>query len=88
MQSSPNLNKHLHIGHFSNFVLAKSFQTLEVSEQYISILGDTLSGDVAKEEALEKFKEYCEKFDYKVDKVFFASEMKCDQSKFKKWDLF
>lgn len=73
---SPNLNKHLHIGHFSNLVLAKAFQCLEVSEQYVSILGDTLTGDVSKEEALEKFKEYCEKFGYKVDKIYFASEVK------------
>lgn len=73
---SPNLNKHLHIGHFSNLVLAKSFQCLEVSEKYVSILGDTLTGDVSKEEALEKFKEYCEKFGYKVDKIYFASEVK------------
>jgi arginyl-tRNA synthetase len=79
---SPNLNKHLHIGHFSNLVIAKAFQGLGVSEQYVSILGDTLNGDVSKEEALSKFYEYCNKFNYKVDKIFFASEMKCDHSKF------
>ncbi len=79
---SPNLNKNLHIGHFSNLVLAKAFQKMGVADNYISILGDTLKGDVSKEEALIKFYEYCEKFDYKVDKVFFASEMKCDDSKF------
>lgn len=79
---SPNLNKHLHIGHFSNLVLAKAFQKLGLAENSISILGDTLSGDVSKEEALAKFYENCEKFDYKVDEVYFASEMKCDESKF------
>ncbi len=79
---SPNLNKHLHIGHFSNLVLAKSFQSMGVADEYVSILGDTLGGDVSKEDALNKFKEYCEKFNYKVDKIFFASEMKCDESKF------
>lgn len=79
---SPNLNKHLHIGHFSNLVLAKAFQSMEVAEQYVSILGDTLGGDVSKEEALNKFYEYCKKFEYKVDKVFFASEMKYDNSSF------
>lgn len=79
---SPNLNKHLHIGHFSNLVLAKAFQKMNTAEQYISILGDTLSGDVSKEDALNKFYDNCKKFDYKVDKVFFASEMKCDESKF------
>lgn len=75
---SPNLNKNLHIGHFSNFVLAKSLQGLDVSEKYISILGDTLIGDVSKEESLEKFKNYCTKFNYKVDEIYFASEMKYD----------
>ena len=79
---SPNLNKHLHIGHFSNLVLAKAFQSLGVSEQSISILGDTLKGDVDKEEALAKFHEYCSTFEYKVDEIFFASKMKCDHSKF------
>jgi arginyl-tRNA synthetase len=78
---SPNLNKHLHIGHFSNLVLAKAFQGMDTAEQYISILGDTLTGDVTKEEAFEKFIEYCKAFNYKVDKIFYASEMKCDESK-------
>lgn len=73
---SPNLNKHLHIGHFSNMVLAKAFQKLGVAEKTVSILGDTLAGEVSKKEALEKFKEYCRKFDYNVDDIFFASEMK------------
>lgn len=79
---SPNLNKHLHIGHFSNLVLAKAFQSMGVADEYVSILGDTLKGDVSKEDALQKFIEYCHKFDYKVDKIYFASEMKCDDSKF------
>lgn len=73
---SPNMNKHLHIGHFSNLVFAKAFQKLGVAENYVVILGDTLSGEVTKQEAFEKFKEYCQKFDYKIDKIFFASEMK------------
>jgi arginyl-tRNA synthetase len=79
---SPNLNKHLHIGHFSNLVLAKAFQSMGVADEYVSILGDTLKGDVSKEDALEKFIDYCHKFEYKVDKIYFASEMKCDDSKF------
>lgn len=79
---SPNLNKHLHIGHFSNLVLAKAFQSMEIAEESISILGDTLTGEVSKEDAFKKFKEYCDTFEYKVDKLFFASEMKCDESKF------
>ena len=73
---SPNLNKHLHIGHFSNFVLAKAFQKMGVAESTISILGDTLEGMVSKDEAFAKFNCYCHEFDYKIDKTFFASEMK------------
>ena len=30
---SPNLNKHLHIGHFSNLVFAKAFQKLKISKK-------------------------------------------------------
>ena len=63
---SPNLNKHLHIGHLSNLVLAKSFKALGVADKTIAILG----------EALEAFKKYCLNFDYKVDKIFMASDMK------------
>jgi len=79
---SPNLNKNLHIGHFSNLVLAKSFQSLEVANDYVSLLGDAMIGDVSKDNALAKFYDYCKTFNYKVDKVFFAYEMKCDESKF------
>ena len=57
---SPNLNKHLHLGHLSNLVIAKSFQSLGVGKNFIAILGDTLSGSVEKEDALLKFKKYCE----------------------------
>lgn len=79
---SPNLNKYLHIGHFSNLVLAKAYQSLGVSESYISILGDTLSGDVNKHDSLKKFNEYCILFNYKIDKIYFASEMKCNEEIF------
>lgn len=72
---SPNLNKYLHIGHFSNLVLAKAFQSMDMAEQYVSILGDTLTGDVSKEEAHAKFKEYCKQFNYKVDMTLMASLM-------------
>lgn len=73
---SPNLNKHLHIGHLSNLVLANAFQKLNIGEKFIAILGDTLDGNVDKNEALEKFKEYCKEFKYNIDDVFYASEMK------------
>ncbi len=49
---SPNLNKHLHLGHLSNMVLAKAFQAIGTAKNTIAILGDTLSGQVSKEEAL------------------------------------
>lgn len=72
---SPNLNKHLHLGHMANLVLAKAFVGMDVAKETIAILGDTLTGEVSKDEALEKFSWYCDKFSYKVDKMFFASEM-------------
>lgn len=72
---SPNLNKHLHIGHFSNFVLAKAFQKMGVTENTVSILGDTVAGEVSKEDALSKLNSYCDTFDFGTHK-YFASEMK------------
>lgn len=72
---SPNLNKHLHIGHLSNLVIANAFQKLGVGKKFIAILGDTLKGNVDKETALEKYKSYCNDFDYKVSDIFFASKM-------------
>jgi arginyl-tRNA synthetase len=72
---SPNLNKHLHIGHMSNFILAKAFQSMEVGEEFISILGDTLDGDVDKQEAYRAYKNYCDTFGLNVTKVFYASHM-------------
>lgn len=73
---SPNLNKDLHIGHLSNLVIANAFQNLGVGNKFIAILGDTLKGKVNKETALEKYKSYCNDFDYKVSDIFFASKMK------------
>lgn len=70
---SPNLNKNLHLGHLSNLVIAKSFQSLGIGNKYISILGDTLEGVVKQEDALDKFYAYCNRFGYKIDDVFFAS---------------
>ena len=72
---SPNLNKELHIGHLSNLVIANAFQKLGVGKKFIAILGDTLKGKVNKETALEKYKSYCNDFDYKVSDIFFASKM-------------
>ena len=71
---SPNLNKKLHIGHFSNLVIAKAFQKMNLGKEFISILGDTLSGDVSKNDAYNVFKRYCAQFDYQVDTILMASE--------------
>lgn len=71
---SPNLNKHLHLGHLSNLILAKSYQSLGVGDQFIAILGDTLKGDVDKEDALAKYKHYCQSIGYNLKEIFFASE--------------
>jgi hypothetical protein len=75
---SPNLNKHLHLGHLSNLVLAKAFQALGVSQETIAILGDTLTGQVSKEDALASFRAYCERFNYPVHHLFYASQMTYD----------
>jgi len=65
---SPNLNKKLHLGHLSNFIFAKTFQSLGVSKQTIAIYGDTLKGtDYTNKNQIM--------FDYKVDKEYFASQM-------------
>lgn len=72
---SPNLNKHLHVGHLSNLILANAFQKLNVGNKFIAILGDTLDGKVQKEDALELYKKYCTDFGYIVDEVFYASQM-------------
>lgn len=72
---SPNLNKKLHLGHFSNLVLAKAFKSLGVCEDTISIFGDTLDGSVSKEDALTYINEFIAPyFEYKSDKTFYASE--------------
>jgi hypothetical protein len=71
---SPNLNKHLHLGHLSNLIIAKCFQSLGLAKNTVAILGDTLDGAVTKEDALNKYNEYCNNFGYHIDKIFFASE--------------
>ncbi len=73
---SPNLNKHLHIGHLSNLILAKAYQSLGIGEKFISILGDTLEGAVSKEDAFNAYKNLLEKYDYDVSEIYYASEMK------------
>ncbi len=72
---SPNLNKHLHVGHMSNFILAKTFQSMGVGENFISILGDTLQGDVEHGDALNMYNTYCEVFGLNISETFLASNM-------------
>lgn len=74
---SPNLNKHLHLGHISNFAIAKAFQKMGVGKKFIANLGDTLTtGTVEKEEAFTSYLDICNKFDYHLDEIFMASELK------------
>lgn len=70
---SPNLNKKLHIGHFSNFVLANTFQKLGIGEKFIAIMGDTL-GTV--DGSMSDYLKYCYDFGYTIDEMLFASEQK------------
>ncbi len=73
---SPNLNKKLHIGHFSNLVLAKAFQSLGICKNTISIYGDTLDGEVKKETAISLLKKYQDDFNFHPSKEVMASEVK------------
>lgn len=75
---SPNLNKHLHVGHFSNLIIANAFQKLGIGKKFIAIFGDTKDGFVEKEDALESYNKHCKNFNYNVDEFFFASEMKLE----------
>lgn len=75
---SPNLNKHLHIGHFSNLVFAKAIKKLGMAKTTISIYGDTQDGEVKKEDAIKKLNFYFDNFDYHPDQEFYASEMKLE----------
>jgi arginyl-tRNA synthetase len=75
---SPNLNKHLHLGHLSNLVIANAFQKLGVGKKFITIFGDTLDGKVEKEEALNTYNNVCDEFNYNVDQIFYASKMMID----------
>lgn len=63
---SPNLNKHLHLGHFSNLVIAKTFQKLGIAHETIAIYGDALEGNDYKN------KHYMN-FDYDIHIEYFAS---------------
>lgn len=76
---SPNLNKFLHIGHISNFVLAKSIKCLKICDKTVSIYGDTLLG-ISKKDSLKDLKKYQNIFNYIPDIEYFASEMKYNGS--------
>lgn len=73
---SPNLNKNLHIGHLSNLIIASALQHLGVGENFISIMGDTLEGDVKPEDALLAYNTICKEFNYNLGDILFASNMK------------
>lgn len=63
---SPNLNKYLHIGHLSNLVIAKAFQSLGIAKNTITILGDTLTGAVEQSDAEKKLEGWLDWADYFV----------------------
>jgi len=71
---SPNLNKELHFGHFTNFIVAKAICCL-TSMKPIAILGDSLGTPEQHQENLKLVKQYYQKYDYNPE-LFFASEMK------------
>lgn len=73
---SPNLNKDLHVGHFSNLVIANAIQKLGIGKEFIAIFGDTLEGAVNPDVALGTYLMHCADFNYNLDYTYFASEMK------------
>jgi arginyl-tRNA synthetase len=77
---SPNLNKYLHLGHFSNLIIAKTFKFMGIAEQTVAILGDTLpEKDVLQVDAIRTYKSYCKMFGYDIDHLHFASAVKLDK---------
>lgn len=75
---SPNLNKKLHIGHFSNLVLAKALQSLGLCEETVSIYGDTLPSldqNYTQTDAINDLNNYLEFFNFKINQEFYASKM-------------
>ncbi len=73
---SPNLNKKLHLGHFSNLVLGKAFKALGICKKTVSIYGDTLEGQVKKEDAILALEKHQKDFRFSPDKSIMASEIK------------
>lgn len=72
---SPNLNKNLHIGHFCNYALAKSFYKLGICKNTLSIYGDLLEGEIDKNDAYSSLHNLYNEFEFGPDKEYFASEM-------------
>lgn len=68
---SPNLNKRLHIGHFSNLVYASAFKNMGICTKSIAIYGDTLSGTDLDNTEYNKFM-------YSINDEYFASKQIVD----------
>ena len=73
---SPNLNKKLHIGHFSNLVLAKAFYEMNVANTLISIYGDAHEGELSIPEAWKLIQKLYNTFKFHPNQEYLASEMK------------
>lgn len=71
---SPNLNKELHLGHLANLVYASALSSLE-GYNTIAILNDT-HNDPNKDIYIKKFKQCCNIFNYNLNAIVYASEMK------------
>lgn len=72
---SPNLNKHLHIGHLSNLVIAKAFRSLGLTYDTVSIFGDTLTGEVNRQDAEEALDKWLNWAGYQIDNPYYASQV-------------
>jgi len=55
---SPNLNKHLHVGHLRNLALAKSLQVLFKNSRFVSMLGHSLGISPEAEKSLYEWLDF------------------------------
>lgn len=72
---SPNLNKHLHVGHLSNLIIASALYNLGIVANTIAIMGDTLDGEVSEKDAMAAYYKYCKMFNYEANIIYLASAM-------------
>ena len=73
---SPNLNKHLHVGHLSNLIITSALYNLGKCDKTIAILGDTQEGNVESKDAYLSYQNIIPKFNYTLctNDIHYASK--------------